>query len=104
MYISLRGLNHEQLKSKIIDHRTKRSYTVEEANTPLPKQSIVEVGRLTCVYTGKKLSPAEVNAYNGFTEEYNRSTWRPDQDFLLDQRHRLYHAICLDNLKLQESA
>lgn len=58
----------------------------------LPEQPMIDEGTLCCVYTGKVFHNSIVDAYNQYTQEFNRSSDRATQEFLLDQRHRFIHA------------
>lgn len=57
---------------------------------PLPKQPMVEYGALKSPVTGRVFADAEVNAYNQYTKDFNRLTYRAEQEFMLDQRHRFF--------------
>ena len=63
-----------------------------------PKQPMIHVGDLKCVYTGKVLSAAETSAYNRYTADFNRTQNVDTQEFLLDQRHRYINMISYGNL------
>ena len=65
----------------------------------LAKQPLCNVGNLSCQYTGKVFSKVFVDAYNRYTIEFNKSTWRAEQEFLLDQRHKFIHDLMYKNLK-----
>lgn len=65
----------------------------------LPKQTMCKYGELACQYTGEKFCDKTVDAYNRYTYDFNRSTWRAEQEFLLDQRHKFIHGLMVMNLK-----
>lgn len=69
----------------------------------LPKQPMCEYGDLACQYTGEVFSEAVVDTYNKYTKDFNRSTWRAEQEFLLDQRHKFIHALMVINLRKAQS-
>jgi hypothetical protein len=64
----------------------------------LAQQPLSAVGDLTCQYTGSIFSQVIVDAYNRYTIDFNKSTWRAEQEFLLDQRHRFIHGLMYENL------
>lgn len=70
----------------------------------LGKQTMRAHGELVCLYTGVVFSKAIVDAYNRYTADFNRSTWRAEQEFLLDQRHKFIHELMYENLAQQEQA
>tara|TARA_Y100000588_G_scaffold244638_1_gene258855 strand:- start:38719 stop:38973 length:255 start_codon:yes stop_codon:yes gene_type:complete len=72
--------------------------------SPLGPQSLVEHGTLICVYTGSVFSASVVDAYNRYTADFNQSNWRPQQEFLLDQRHKFLHGLMQQNLESQQAA
>ena len=51
-------------------------------------------------FTGAVLSNAEVDGYNGYTRDLNRTrdTDKETRDFLMDQRHK-YLVQCLDEVE-----
>lgn len=65
-------------------------------------QKICKHGDLSCQYTGKIMHPAEVDAYNRYTADFNRANDRSTQEFLLDQRFRFIHSIMRDNLEAKK--
>jgi len=65
----------------------------------LEKQPMCSVGDLKCQYTGEVFSKPIVDAYNRYTYDFNRSTWRAEQEFLLDQRHKFLHELMYRNLE-----
>ena len=54
----------------------------------LRQQPMVKQGDLISFNTGRKLSQAEVNGYNHYTRDFNRTMQTDQKEFLLDQRHR----------------
>ncbi|WP_318515527.1 hypothetical protein [Photobacterium leiognathi] len=101
--VALNHLNHSQRKSKIFDKRNGREYTIEEAHSKLPNQKLYEVGDLICLYTKVILPRSIVESYNQYTEEFNRSNWQPDQQWLLDLRHKFIHGVMLTNQQDQDA-
>ncbi len=45
-------------------------------------------------YTGYLMTQADADAYNRFTDEIERERWPATKEFLKDQRHRLFVAMC----------
>ncbi|MDG1750579.1 MAG: hypothetical protein P8I03_02785 [Thalassotalea sp.] len=70
----------------------------------LAKQPLCKLGDLSCQYTREVFSQVVVDAYNGYTKDFNKSTWRAEQEFLLDQRHKFIHALMYENLEKQSLA
>jgi hypothetical protein len=49
-------------------------------------------------FTGAVLSNPEIDGYNTYTVDLNRTTDTETRDFLMDQRHK-YLVLCLDEVK-----
>lgn len=68
----------------------------------LPIQRIIPHGELKCVYTGQVIPSHIVDGYNRYTEDFNDSSWRPTQEYMLDQRYRYIHNVMLEMHEKQE--
>ncbi len=53
-------------------------------------QPLAAYGTLKSPFTGRVFADAEVDAYNQYTREFNRLTYRAEQEFMLDQRHKFF--------------
>lgn len=62
-------------------------------------QAFVEYGSLVSIYTKRVLSNAEVDAYNGYTRDFNKLNWRAEQEFILDQRFKFLQSCFYEGFK-----
>lgn len=60
---------------------------------PLPQNENSAYEGYVC-YTGHVMAKAEAEAYNKYTVQINRERHPATREFLLDQRHKYFVAIC----------
>lgn len=61
----------------------------------IEQQPIAEYGSMRNPNNGRTLTDIEVDGYNRYTIELNRTSYLQEREFLMDQRHR-YFLLCGD--------